>query len=302
MYASERLKGIDVFVATVAAGSFTAAADRLNLTSSAVGKAVARLEARLETRLFERTTRRLRLTDAGAAFHRVCLRVLDELESAESVLAADGAEPSGRLRVDLPTTFGHLLVMPLLVDFTRRHPALRPHVTFTDRFVDVIDEGIDVAVRIGGGNSWPANLGHRFMGTERLIFCASPAYLDGNGTPQSVADLNAHAAVTYGRADGTASPWLMVTAEGPPERRIVESRIVVGHGEAQLDAVAAGLGVAQLATWLAQQHLADGRLLPILPHLDAEGLPLHLVWPVSKQLLPKVDGLLRHLGEHLRVR
>ena len=302
MYASERLKGIDVFVATVAAGSFTAAADRLNLTSSATGKAVARLEARLQTRLFERTTRRLRLTDAGAAFHRVCLRVLDELESAERVLAADGLEPVGRLRLDLPTTFGHLMVMPLLVQFIRRHPGLRPHVSFTDRFVDVIDEGIDVAVRIGGGDSWPVNLGQRYLGTERLIFCASPGYLDSHGTPQSVADLNAHATVTYGRADGTASPWLMVTAKGPPERRVIESRIVVGHGQAQLDAVAAGLGVAQLATWLARQHLADGRLLPILAHLDTDGLPLHLVWPVSKQLLPKVDGLLRHLGESLHAR
>ncbi|RYH35315.1 MAG: LysR family transcriptional regulator, partial [Alcaligenaceae bacterium] len=169
MNSSERLKGIDVFVAVVTAGSFTAAAERLNLTASAVGKSIARLEARLGTRLFERTTRKLELTDAGTAFHRVCVRVLEDIEAAERVLAADGIELSGRLRVDLPTTFGRRKVMGLLMAFATEHPALESHISFTDRFVDVVDEGIDLAVRIGGVDAWPANLGHRFLGKERLI-------------------------------------------------------------------------------------------------------------------------------------
>ncbi|UXH77999.1 LysR family transcriptional regulator [Roseateles amylovorans] len=302
MHDSERLKGIDVFVATVAAGSFTAAGERLNLTSSAVGKAVARLEARLGTRLLERTTRRLRLTDAGAAFHRICVRVLEELESAERVLAADAAEPSGRLRVDLPATFGHLKVMPALIDFARRHPAVQPHVGFTDRFVDVIDEGIDVAVRIGGPDHWPANMGHRRLGTERLIFCAAPSYLAQHGVPRTLEDLADHEVVTYGRADGTTSPWWINTPDGVPMRRSVDSRFVVGHGEAQRDAVVAGLGVAQLATWLADEPLRAGRLVPVLPEETCDGLPLHLVWPLGKQLLPKVDRLLAHLADTLRIR
>lgn len=303
MHSAERLKGIDVFVATVAAGSFTAAADRLNLTGSAVGKSIARLEARLKTRLFERTTRRLRLTDAGAAFHRICVRVLEELDSAERVLADDAAEPSGRLRVDLPTTFGRRKVMALLVDFASRHPAVQPHVSFTDRFVDMVDDGIDVAVRIGSSDGWPANLGRRFLGTERLVFCASPDCLARNGgAPRTWDDLARMGAIAYGRGDGTASPWLVQTGDGPTERRTVESRMVVGHAEAQLDAVVAGLGVAQLATWLAEEHLAAGRLVPILPELDVDGLPLHVVWPVGKQLLPKVDGLVSFLAGKLRIR
>lgn len=302
MQGAERLKGIDVFVATVAAGSFTAAAERLHLTSSAVGKAVARLEARLSTRLFERTTRTLRLTDAGLAFHRICVRVLDELDSAERVLAADAAAPSGRLRVDLPTAFGRRQVMALLVDFAKLHPAVRPHVSFTDRFVDVVDDGIDVAVRIGGTDRWPANLGHRYLGSERLIFCASPGYLAQHDAPQSLADLMLHEAVAYGRPDGTLSPWWIASGDGPAQRRMMESRIVVDHGEAQLDAVVAGLGVAQLATWLAQAQIRAGRLVPLLPALDVDGLPLHVVWPVAKQLLPKVDGLVSHLSTHLQIR
>ncbi|GKT25574.1 LysR family transcriptional regulator [Acidovorax sp. SUPP3334] len=302
MHSSERLKGIDVFVTTVAAGSFTGAADRLNLTASAVGKSIARLEARLATRLFERTTRKLQLTDAGAAFHRVCVRVLDDIESAERVLAEDATEPSGRLRIDLPATFGRRQVMGWLMDFAVAHPAVQPHISFTDRFVDVVDDGIDVAVRIGGPDLWPANLGHRFLGHERLVLCAAPGYLERRGTPRTLADLPQHDAITYGRADGTSSPWLIATPGGLTERRAVDGRVVVGNAEAQLDAVIAGLGVAQMATWLAGDALRAGALVPILAVQDIDGLPLHLVWPLGKQLLPKVDGLLKHLAKHLRIR
>ncbi|CAN5522905.1 LysR family transcriptional regulator [soil metagenome] len=308
MVPSERLKGIEAFVSTADAGSFTAAAGRLNLTNSAVGKAVARLEARLGTRLFERTTRRLSLTDAGAAFYRVCVRVLGELEAAEQVLAAEQLTPAGRLRIDLPATFGRLKVMPLLLAFTRQYPAVHPHVSFTDRFVDVVEEGIDVAVRIGGDDVWPANLGHRLLGVDHLIFCASPGYLALRGTPVSIEELGDHDAVTYGRADGGASPWLIAQgAQGAPgmgavERRAVQGRIVVGNAEAQVAAVLAGCGIAQLATWLVDDALRDGSLVQILPDWATDGLPLHLVWQRNRQLLPKVDALLTFLGDALTIR
>ncbi|WP_092949584.1 LysR family transcriptional regulator [Roseateles sp. YR242] len=302
MNSAERLKGIDVFVTTVAAGSFTAAGERLNLTSSAVGKAIARLEARLKKRLFDRTTRRLALTDAGAAFHTICVRALEELESAERVLADDASEPSGRLRVDVPATFGRMQVMPLLLQFSEQHQAVQTHVSFTDRFVDVVDEGIDVAVRIGGPDSWPAHVGQQFLGHERLIFCASPAYIARKGTPLAINELDAHETVTYGRADGTPSPWLIPKGSAPIERRTMDSRLVVGHGEALLEAVIAGHGVAQLATWLAAQALERGRLVQFLPACSVDGLPLRLVWPQRKQLLPKVDALRMHLASNLRIR
>ncbi len=302
MVSSARLKGIEVFVCTADAGSFTAAAERLNLTNSAVGKAVSRLEARLNTRLFERTTRRLSLTDAGAAFYRTCVRVLDELQAAEHVLAADKLEPSGRLRVDLPATFGRLRVMPLLLKFAEQHPAVRPHISFTDRFVDLVEEGIDVGVRIGGSDSWLAAIGHRYLGKERLIFCASPTYLARRGTPHSIDELLSHDAVTFGRPDGSANPWIIVHGTGPTERCNVEGRIVVGNGDAQVEAVLAGGGVAQLATWLVQEHLSNGRLVQLLPLATTDGLPLHLMWPRSRQLLPKVDSLLAYLGAALDIR
>jgi DNA-binding transcriptional LysR family regulator len=302
MTPSERLKGLEAFVCTADAGSFTAAAGRMNLTNSAIGKAVSRLETRLNTRLFERSTRSLSLTDEGAAFYQTCVRVLDELRIAEQVLTADKMEPLGRLRVDVPATFGRMRVLPLLLAFAELHPGVRPHISFTDRFVDLVEEGIDVGVRIGGTDAWPAALGYRFLGTERLIFCAAPSYLMRRGVPQSIDELFAHEAVTYGRADGSANPWLVTRGSGPPERRSVEGRIIVGDGEAQVEAVLAGGGVAQLATWLVDEQLASGRLVQLLPDSATEGLPLHLVWPRSRQLLPKVDGLLTYLGSLLEIR
>lgn len=297
MFPSERLKGIEAFVCTADAGSFTAAAERLHLTSSAVGKAVARLETRLGTRLFERTTRRLRLSDAGAAFYRTCVRVLGELEAAEQVLAAEQLEPVGRLRVDLPAMFGRLRVMPLLLEFAQRHAAVQTQVSFTDRFVDVAEEGIDVAVRIGGEARLPAGLGQRLLGRERLVFCASPGYLARRGMPDSAQALAGHDAVAYGRADGSVGVWQIGDGLQP-----VQPRMVLGDGEAQVAAVMAGCGVAQLATWMIEEPLREGRLLRLLPAVEADGLPLHLVWPQSRQLLPKVDALLRHLGEGLAIR
>lgn len=301
MFPSERLKGIETFVATADAGSFTGAAERLHLTSSAVGKSVVRLEGRLGTRLFERTTRRLALTDAGAAFYRTCVRVLADLEEAETVLAAHRSEPVGRLRLDAPATFGRLRVLPLILKFAQQHPHLRPHVSLTDRFVDLLDEGIDVAVRIGGPDHWPASVAHRYLGLERLIFCASPDYLASQGTPTSPVELARHDAVLYGKADGTTSPWLIRHDPGTIERRTMDGRIVVGNGEAQVAAVKAGCGIAQLATWLVVDDIERGDLVPILPALTTDGLPLNLVWPVGRQLLPKVDAMVELLAVELQI-
>ncbi|KGD92436.1 LysR family transcriptional regulator [Achromobacter sp. RTa] len=301
MIPSERLKGIEAFVCTADAGSFTAAAERLNLSASAVGKSVARLEARLNSRLFERSTRRLALTDAGRAFYGTCVRVLAELQDAEAVLAAQRREPSGRLRVDLPATFGRLKALPLLLRFARQHPRLRPHISFTDRFVDLAEEGIDVAVRIGGPDRWAPGLGHRYLGSERMVFCASPDYLARRGEPREASDLLQHDAVAYGRADGEPPAWRMAQDGGPVRLLPVEGAIVLDSAEAQVEAVAAGCGIAQLATWLAADALREGRLVEVLPRLAAEGLPLYLAWPLSRQLLPKVDAVLEMLGGSLRI-
>lgn len=302
MTPAERLKGLETFVAVAEAGSFTAAAERLHLTNSAVGKAIARLEGRLNRQLFDRTTRRLEMTDAGDLFYKVCVRVLEELQAAELTLAAEHVEPAGRLRVDLPATFGRLQGMPALLAFAGKYPQVMPHVSFTDRFVDPVEDGMDVVVRIGGSDTWPAALGHRYLGHEELIFCAAPGYLARQGEPASVAALLEHAAVLYGRADGSASPWLIQNGAAPLARQHVAGRIVLGQAEAQVAAVEAGMGIGQLATWLVEEQIRDGRLVRILPQLATPGLPLHIVWQRSRQHAPKVQALIAHFAEALSIR
>ncbi|MFG0924962.1 LysR substrate-binding domain-containing protein [Pseudomonas sp. CJQ_8] len=296
MYSSERLKGIDVFVAVADFGSFTAAAERLSLTSSAVSKSVARLENRLGTRLFNRTTRTLALTEAGIVFYRTCTSVLTDLEEVEHVITAEGNEPHGRVRIDLPASYGRLHVLPLIMDFVRLHPMLQPHISFTDRFIDPVYEGIDIVVRIGGSDAWPANLGHQYFGAQRLIFCASPEYLERHGTPQYERDLDHHHCVGYGQSDGFVSPWFFKGRQpGEMERRTVYTRIAVGDGEGEVAAVLAGHGIGQLPTWLTQRHIDQGKLVEVLPDLATDGLPMNLVWLKSREGQPKVRVLLDYL-------
>ena len=256
MHSSERLKGIDVFVAVADFGSFTAAAERLNLTSSAVSKSVARLEDRLRTRLFNRTTRTLALTDAGVLFYKTCTSVLSELEEVEHALISQENEPHGKVRIDLPASYGRLHVLPLIMDFVRLHPMLQPHISFTDRFIDPVYENIDIVVRIGGSDTWPANLGHEYFGAQRLIFCASPDYVRRCGYPENPRDLDNHQCIGYVQSDGLVSPWFFRGARpGEMERRTVQTRIAVGDGEGEVAAVLAGHGIGQLPTWLTQRHI-----------------------------------------------
>lgn len=300
MFSSERLKGIDLFVCVADSGSFTAAAERLNLTSSAVSKGIARLESRLNARLFQRTTRRLALTEAGVDFYRTCTAVLAELEEAELALHVQHGEPCGKVRIDLPASYGRMHVLPVILDFVAEHGLLQPHVSFSDRFVDPVEEGIDILVRIGGSDVWPAALGHRFLGAERLIFCAAPRYLARHGEPHSVQDLEQHSCVVYGRSDGGVNPWLFSGEHaGDRERRVLPGRVAVGDGEGQVVAVVDGHGIAQLPLWLVEDQLQAGTLVQVLPHLALDGLPMNLVWLKTRQNLPKVSALLEALAAAL---
>lgn len=300
MFSSERLKGIDVFVCVAQAGSFKAAAEKMHLTGSAISKSIARLESRLGARLFERTTRRLALTDAGTAFYRTCTGVLADLEEAELALQADVSEPRGRLRIDLPGAFGRARVLPIILHWLEEHPGLVPHISFSDGFVDPFQEGVEVLVRIGGADSWPDSVGYRYLGREWHVLCAAPAYLARWGTPLTEGDLDDHQCIAFGWVDGNVSPWSFAADPGgAPQRRPVPARLVLGNGEALLMAAVAGNGIAQLPSWLIQQQLADGTLVEVLPHLASEGLPIHLAWIKSRQALPRVGALLQVLAAEL---
>ncbi|WP_063533963.1 LysR family transcriptional regulator [Burkholderia sp. MSMB1589WGS] len=280
------LQGMLAFVHAVSAGSFTAAAARMGVSKSAVGKSVAKLEAQLGVRLFDRTTRSLGLTTEGSLYYASCAKILDELAHAESALAHRRQQASGPLRVSLPVSFGRRWVLPVLLDVAERHPLLRLDLSFTDRPVDLVDEGIDLAVRIGDpGDS--ASLACRGLGRQRSVPGASPAYFARRGRPRTPEQLREHDCIVFAR-DGRVAPWLLADDNGSPLAAAVRAAHTIGHGDALLDAAVAGLGIAYLSTWLAADALRAGRLETVLAERAVDDMPINVLWPHSRALAPKV--------------
>lgn len=292
------LQGISAFVHSVEAGSFTVAAARMGVSKSATGKSVARLEERLGVRLLQRTTRSLSLTHEGEAYYQSCLKVLEELDTAEALLASRKRVVSGKLRINLPISFGRLCVMPVLTQVSARHPGLELDISFTDRRVDLVEEGIDLVVRLGDPGT-QANLVGRRIGTQASLICASPAYLEKRGVPVSAEDLVNHDCLAFLR-EGRALPWVVTGPDGEPQTLTIRPRHTVSHGEALRDAAIAGLGVAFLSTWLVAEVVRLGhlRVLPIAT--PAEDAPVSALWPRSRALSPKLRVVVDALVEALR--
>lgn len=295
----DRFAGIREFVATVDGGSLTAAAAQLGVTGSAVGKSISRLEARLGVQLLHRTTRRIDLTTEGEAYLLSCRRVLEELAQTESFLTTGHQRPIGRLRVDTPTTFGRRHVMPALLALCARHEKLDMSVTFRDRAVDIVGEGIDLAVRIGVLGDYP-DLVARRLGEQRLVICAAPAYLERRGKPVTHADLNCHDCLV-GWRQGNRPTWLLKNEQGQTEPFEVPMRHEFFDGDALESACIAGCGLAQLPTWLAHDALRSGALVQVLSDITGAAMPIHVVWQKTWHMQPKVrvtvDELIRVAAE-----
>jgi DNA-binding transcriptional LysR family regulator len=298
----DRLTGISTFVAAVEAGSFAQAAARLRLTRSAVGKSIARLEARLGIRLFVRTTRNQSLTEDGQIFYERCVRALEELDAAQHILDAGRNEPVGRVRVSAPVVFGRLHVTPVLLGLTQRHPKLRLEGIFTDRLIDFVDDGIDLAIRSGPLADSDAMVARR-LGEQPMVLCASPAYLQTHGTPRDLADLAAHRGVNYMRG-GRAFRWPLTDAAG----RLVETEIAHRIGFDDIGAIAAGAvdgaGIAHVPYWLVNEHLQSGTLVRVLVDASSITVPLHAIWPRSRYMPCKlrvvIDALLDAIAPSLQ--
>ncbi len=279
---SDALNGVAVFVAAVEAGGFSAAATRLNLSRSAVGKTVARLEARLGVRLFHRTTRSQSLTEGGQIFYERCLRALEELRAGEAVLESGRKDAVGRLRVSMPVLFGRRCVAPILTRLARDHPGLELDLNLSDRPVDLIEDGFDLAIR-NGPLSDGTGLMTRRIARQRMTVCAAPAYLAEHGVPGSLDDLSAHTAVTYVRS-GRSRPWLFPLAAGKPVETTPRARIRLDDLEAISDAVAAGFGLGWLPCWLIRDRVRTGELVPVLAHLPRLVFESHALWPQTPHL------------------
>lgn len=295
MNTPDPFRGIAVFMQVVQAGSFTLAAERLDMSKSGVAKSIARLEATLGVRLFQRTTRRLSLTDEGRQFSDGCLRALAELESAQAQVTTQRQALAGRLRIDLPVVFGRRWVLPALLEIAAENPALELDVSLSDRRVDLIEDGIDLVIRIGPLQD-SATLVAKPLGVQQAVLVANPDYLARHGQPQSPDDLHQYACITFG-SGGQARPWHFLDRHGRSLPLVVRGRLGLNHSEAILDAALAGHGIALLSDWLVAEHLRAGRLTRVLPQARTKGFPIHAVWQKNQLLSAKVRHVVDLLAE-----
>lgn len=287
----DSLSGFTVFVQVAETRSFVAAGRLLGVSASAVGKRVARLEDRLGVRLFHRSTRSVTLTAEGALFLERSRRILAEIEAAERELSQATAAPRGRLRVSLPLVSS--LVLPVLAEFMAAYPEIELDLDFSDRLVDVIEEGFDAVVRTGA----PADsrLSARRLGTFELMLVASPDYLAQRGTPKASEDLLGHVCLHYRFPNsGKLETWPLRRAPGDPELQLPTS-MICNNIETRVCFALQGRGIACLPDFSIREYLADGRLCRVLPdHAQRTGL-FHVLWPASKQPSPKVRALVDFL-------
>jgi DNA-binding transcriptional LysR family regulator len=279
------LSGVAVFVAAARARTFTDAADRLGLTKSAVGKSVARLEERLGFKLFHRTTRLTRLTADGEAYLAACTAAIEEVTAAQAALSSQHQILSGRLHIDMPVAFGRRVLLPVLIEITRPHPDLSLTLTFTDATSDLLQDGVDLAIRFGALKD-SSDLVARHLVTQDRVICASPEYLRMHGEPATLAEVRAHRCIV-GAVKGPPPVWF-VNEAGMEKRFTPPATHRFSDGEAMVVAAVAGLGLAQLPISLVREHVAGEALRPILRSTSAKGVEVHAVWPRQRHLSPRV--------------
>jgi DNA-binding transcriptional LysR family regulator len=294
------LNEILVFLSVVDEGSFIAGGQAMGLTRSAAGKAVSRLEDRLGVRLLNRTTRTLSLTDEGRVFHERGLQILSAVDEAEASVAGRSGTPRGVLRLTVPDAFGRLVVLPLLQQYLADWPDLQAEVSFSDRVADIVEDGFDLAVRIGAREaSADTGLVARVVAKYKAVLCASPAYIAGRGEPQDIDALAAHDCLFFSSRNQKQSWRLRSEGSGAWVKAPGRSRLRLDSGEALRDAAVAGLGIALLPDFLVTEDLAAGRLQQVLPGLDAGDVKILALYPTRRLLEPRVRRFIDLMVEAL---
>lgn len=287
----ENLNGLLAFVRAAQSQSFAAAAERMGISASAVGKSVARLEEKLSVRLFNRSTRRISLTDEGQLFFERCQHIVSQLEEAEQELVRISAVPRGKLRITAPA-IGYRILLPHLPEFRQRYPDVELDLDFSDRMVDVIDEGFDIAIRSGVLNS--SQMMSRRLGPFRFAIVGAPHYFARHPAPLTPDDLYQHACLRYRfPGNGQWQEWEM-TSVTPPELPLALSS---NNLESILQATIQGLGLAYVPEFIVRPYLESGELISVLPAYLKEGGKFSVVWPSSRHMLPKVRVFIDFLTE-----
>lgn len=287
----DKLRGMETFIAVVESGSFTGAATRLEMSAVMVGKYIALLEAQLGTRLLERNTRRQSLTDAGRVYVEEARRVLEQVAIAESSVERLRLAPAGTLRISAPTSFGACVISPLAAAFLQTWPEVRLELDLTNRMVDLVDEGVDLAIRIGDIRQ--TDVVAKFLCPYRMTICASPDYLARHGTPHTPADLVDHLCLSH-TVWTARNEWTLPGVEGEVRwKRDAILRCNDGHGLRM--AAVAGAGLLLQPEVLLAEELASGRLIRVLEGFTPQPRPIHLLWRQDLRPLPKLTRFIEHV-------
>jgi DNA-binding transcriptional LysR family regulator len=284
------LQPLLAFAETAKRGNFATASREIGCTPSTLAKAVSRLEARLGVRLFHRTTRQVTLTDDGRRLFARCQRVLAELELLDEEASGVRDEPAGTLRIDMPVTFGRLVMLPLLAQLVQQFPRLSIDARFSDAYVDLVKEGIDVAIRTGTLRD--STLVARPFASQELLLCAAPSYLARAGTPSTVAELAGHTAVLFKvPSTGQDRPWHF-RVRGRAVSVTPASRVHVDGGDAIVRAAVLGMGIGQVPHYMVGEGLERGELVELLPALRPASMPIAAVMPTARMVPSRVRALL----------
>ena len=293
----DRLECDRMFLAVMETGSFTGAAEKLGTSSGQASKLLSRLEGELGVRLLNRTTRSVSPTEAGSAYHDRLKPLVEELEALDLDIRNISQSPRGRLRLTAPLTFGTLEMAPALNEFAVRYPDIELDVSFTDRVVNVVDEGFDLAIRVG--RPVDSSLIIRRLCAVRIVVVAAPGYLDRHGSPEVPSDL-AHHACIIDTNFREPNRWPFRTRDGDVEMVNVSGRIRYSNGEACLQAAALELGLACVPAFVAADALRSGRVTQLLSSFEMEPYDVHVLYPHSRHLATKVRLLVDFLVERYR--
>ena len=290
-----KLQAMEVFVQVVDAGGFSRAADNMQLPKATVSTLIQQLEAALSVKLLHRTTRQVTVTADGAAYYERCLQILTDVKEAEESLSRTRLSPSGRLRVDAPTGLTSSILIPALPAFFDRYPDIVLELGSSDRPVDLIEEGVDCAVR--GGALGDSALIARRVGVLNMVTCAAPAYLEKYGTPQHPRELERHRCVNYFSAKtGKIYDWDF-TRDGERIQLPLPGVVALNDSNAYVEAGLAGLGVVQMTDYLLMDHVRAGRMTQVLQDWVSDPIPINIVYPQNRHLSTKVRVFVEWVAE-----
>ena len=292
----DRLHLINVFVAVVETNGFAGAARKLNISPPAVTRAINELEGHLGVRLLTRTTRVVRVTEAGARYAEDCRNILAQLAEADESVAGMQRTPRGRLTITAPVLFGAKHVAPVVTEYLRHNPEVTVACWFLDRVVNMLDEGADIGVRIG--ELPDSTMQATSVGRVRRVICASPGYLERHGTPKIPADLQAHTVIAASAV--TPTPEWRVMLNGEPGSVKLQPRMTTTSNDSALAAAVAGFGITRLLSYQVAECLQDGRLVPVLSEFELPSMPVHVVHREGQHASKKARAFIDLVVERLR--